>query len=84
MEQQNYDNHDYSTENLEEAEFAQLHSIHLNMNAVSAVRAEIEGMAQNPSLTHCEECGDEIPIARQLAVRGVTHCIFCKERQERK
>jgi phage/conjugal plasmid C-4 type zinc finger TraR family protein len=32
----------------------------------------------------CEECGDEIPEARRLAIPGVKLCVFCKEKQERK
>ena len=30
------------------------------------------------SLSHCEDCGDEIPIARQKAVVGVRLCISCQ------
>jgi phage/conjugal plasmid C-4 type zinc finger TraR family protein len=30
------------------------------------------------SLTHCEECGEEIPLARQRAVQGVRRCIQCQ------
>ncbi|MCC6902373.1 MAG: DksA/TraR family C4-type zinc finger protein [Polyangiaceae bacterium] len=30
------------------------------------------------SLTHCEDCGDEIPAARRQAVPGVRRCIPCQ------
>ena len=31
------------------------------------------------SLTHCEECGDPIPLARQKALPGVRLCIACQQ-----
>ena len=30
------------------------------------------------SRTHCAECGEEIPQARQRAIRGVTTCVDCQ------
>lgn len=35
------------------------------------------------SLEECEDCGDDIPEARRLAVQGVSTCIFCQEKRER-
>ena len=67
-------------ENLEEAEMGQLHAIHNNMNAISAVRAKI---GTGPGLTHCAECGDRIPKARRLAVPGVCLCVDCQEYAEK-
>lgn len=32
-----------------------------------------------PSLSHCEECGKPIPLARQKAVPGVRLCVACQE-----
>ena len=29
-------------------------------------------------LTHCEECGEEIPSARRRAVPGVRRCVQCQ------
>lgn len=78
-----FDDHDYSGDNMEEAEFGQLHAIHLNMNAVADVRRKLEQQAQQPSLTECDECGDEIPEGRRLAVPGVKYCVFCAEVHER-
>lgn len=75
---------DWSYNNEEEAEMGQLHAIHNNMNAVAAVRRQLEKQAAEPSLEECEECGDEIPVARRLAVPGCRLCVFCKERAERK
>ncbi|MFE1815600.1 TraR/DksA C4-type zinc finger protein [Metapseudomonas otitidis] len=34
------------------------------------------------SRTHCAECGEEIPQARQRAIRGVTLCVDCQELSE--
>jgi phage/conjugal plasmid C-4 type zinc finger TraR family protein len=36
-----------------------------------------------PSVTHCTECGDEIPEARRKAFTGVRHCVACQEAQDR-
>jgi len=34
--------------------------------------------AQGKSLSHCEDCGDTIPLARQRAIRGVRLCVACQ------
>jgi phage/conjugal plasmid C-4 type zinc finger TraR family protein len=73
---------DFVYNNEEEAEMGQLHAIHNNMNAVAAVRRELERQAQQPSAEECEECGDEIPLARRLAVPGCQLCVFCQEKLE--
>lgn len=31
------------------------------------------------SASECEECGDDIPAARQQALPGVTTCVFCAQ-----
>jgi phage/conjugal plasmid C-4 type zinc finger TraR family protein len=36
-------------------------------------------LPQGPGLTHCEECGVEIPQARRDAVPGVRLCVACQE-----
>lgn len=74
---------DWEYNNEEEAEMGQLHAIHNNLNHIAAVRRKVAEQAAKPSLEECEECGDEIPKARQLAVPGVTMCVFCQERSER-
>ena len=75
---------DFVYNNEEEAEMGQLHAIHNNMNAIANVRRELEKQAAMPSAEECEECGDEIPEARRLAVPGVQLCVFCQEKHERK
>lgn len=71
---------DFQYDNEEEAEMGQIHALHLNMNAIAAVR---RNMPTGPSLENCEECGEEIPEARRLAVRGCKMCIDCQQRSER-
>jgi len=39
-------------------------------------------LPQGPSLTHCAECGAEIPEARRAAVRGVRLCLSCQDVQD--
>jgi phage/conjugal plasmid C-4 type zinc finger TraR family protein len=74
------DINDFEYNNEEEAEMAQLQSIHMHLNAIEEVRRK---MPKGPSLEECEECGDPIPKERQLAVQGVTMCIYCQERSEK-
>jgi len=34
------------------------------------------------SLTHCQDCGDEIPEARRKFLPGVTRCVDCARKRE--
>ena len=36
-------------------------------------------LPKGESLTHCEECGVEIPEARRKAIAGVRLCIACQQ-----
>ncbi len=36
-------------------------------------------LRRGPGLSHCEECGEEIPSARREAVPGVRTCVPCQE-----
>ena len=74
---------DFVYNNEEEAEMGQLHAIHNNMNAIADVQRKLAKQAAQPSLTHCEECGDEIPHKRQQLIPGVRLCVYCQERAER-
>jgi phage/conjugal plasmid C-4 type zinc finger TraR family protein len=40
-------------------------------------------LPQGPSLTHCAECGNEIPQARREAIQGVRLCLSCQEARDR-
>jgi phage/conjugal plasmid C-4 type zinc finger TraR family protein len=68
-------------DNLEEADQAQLLSSTLSADAVAKIRASI---AKGPSLSHCDECGEEIPLARQKAIAGCRTCIDCQTLSERR
>lgn len=67
-------------ETSEEAEQAQMSVMLFNDRALEAIRAKIK---TGPSLSHCAECGEDIPEARQLAVKGCELCIYCQEASER-
>lgn len=47
-----------------------------------AIRRARSQLPQGPGLTHCEECGVEIPEARRKAVPGVRLCVDCQEAQD--
>lgn len=69
-----------SLEVLDEAEIAANHSIDIAWNAEQKIR---EKVYTGTSLSHCEECGDDIPLPRQLALPGVRTCVHCQEEMER-
>lgn len=74
----------FDPNNEEEAEIAQINALVMNDNAINKVRDALAKQALEPSLEECEECGEEIPEARRLAVPGCKMCIYCKEKAERK
>ena len=39
-------------------------------------------LPSGPGLSHCENCGAEIPEARRTAVAGVRLCVGCQESSE--
>jgi phage/conjugal plasmid C-4 type zinc finger TraR family protein len=74
---------DFVYNNEEEAEMAQLHSIHLHMNAIAGIRQKLSKQHQQVSQSECQDCGEDIPLARQQAVPGVQRCVFCQQAHER-
>ncbi|MCB9556874.1 MAG: DksA/TraR family C4-type zinc finger protein [Deltaproteobacteria bacterium] len=48
-------------------------------DAIAQVRQRI---AKGAGLTHCEDCGEEIPLARRKAVAGVRRCIPCQQEHD--
>jgi phage/conjugal plasmid C-4 type zinc finger TraR family protein len=48
-------------------------------DAVSRAQSRLP---KGPSLSHCAECGTEIPEARRQAVPGVRLCIRCQEAED--
>ncbi|HEU4616732.1 MAG TPA: DksA/TraR family C4-type zinc finger protein [Gammaproteobacteria bacterium] len=49
-------------------------------DAVRRVRSRLPG---GESLTHCEDCGDEIPAARRQALPGVRLCVGCQSERDK-
>jgi len=49
-------------------------------DAVSLAQSRLP---QGPGLTHCAECGNEIPQARRDAVRSVRLCLSCQDARDR-
>ena len=44
-----------------------------------AVEQARRRLPQGESLTHCDECGMEIPEARRVAMPGVRFCVPCQQ-----
>ncbi len=42
------------------------------------VKRARSSIPKGDSLTHCEECGNEIPKARRNAIPGVRLCVSCQ------
>jgi RNA polymerase-binding transcription factor DksA len=61
--------------NIDESEMGQLHALHLNDNAIAAVR---NSMPTGESLEYCTDCCESIPLARRNAARGCIRCIYCQ------
>jgi phage/conjugal plasmid C-4 type zinc finger TraR family protein len=49
-------------------------------DAVSLAQSRLP---QGPGLTHCAECGSEIPQARREAIRSVRLCLSCQDARDR-
>ncbi len=49
----------------------------------SAVQLARSRLPEGESLTHCEECGAEIPEARRKAMPGVRYCVRCQSEVEK-
>ena len=54
----------------------------IDASVADAVAHARSRLAQGPSSTHCEECGDAIPDARRAAVPGVRLCVPCQEAED--
>ena len=55
----------------------------IDASVEDAVELARSRLPKGQSLTHCEECGAEIPEARRRAVTGVRLCIACQEEIDR-
>jgi phage/conjugal plasmid C-4 type zinc finger TraR family protein len=79
----NKENTQLDVSSSEEAEQAQAQAMIRDAQALDAVRQRLAQQRSRPSLEHCEQCGEDIPLARRQAVRGVTMCIHCQTLAER-
>jgi phage/conjugal plasmid C-4 type zinc finger TraR family protein len=43
----------------------------------------VSRLPQGQSLTHCADCGNQIPEARRNAIPGVRLCLSCQEAEDR-
>ncbi|MDJ0765063.1 MAG: DksA/TraR family C4-type zinc finger protein [Myxococcota bacterium] len=50
----------------------------IDANVDDAVARARSRLSAGKSLTHCEECDEEIPEARRQAMPGVSRCIACQ------
>lgn len=50
-------------------------------DAIQRARARL---SSGPGLTHCAECGEEIPEPRRQAVPGVRLCVACQDEADRR
>jgi phage/conjugal plasmid C-4 type zinc finger TraR family protein len=55
----------------------------IDASVEDAVNKARSSLGKGDSLTHCEECGREIPEARRAAVPGVRLCIQCQTELEK-
>jgi phage/conjugal plasmid C-4 type zinc finger TraR family protein len=69
--------------NSEEGEQAQAIVLIRDAQALDAVRQKLAKQRSQPSYSHCDACGEDIPEARRIAVPGVTMCIYCQAKSER-
>ena len=56
----------------------------IDASVEDAVERARQQLPRGESLSHCEECGEEIPEARRQAVAGVRLCISCQQALDEK
>lgn len=56
----------------------------LELQQREAALAALPVMPRRPSYSHCQECGDEIPQARQRAALGCHRCLACQTEHEKR
>jgi phage/conjugal plasmid C-4 type zinc finger TraR family protein len=49
-------------------------------DAVARARRDL---LAGPSVSHCQDCGAEIPEGRRQALPGARHCVPCQEARDR-
>jgi len=51
----------------------------IDASVEDAVELARSRLPTGESLTHCEECGADIPAARRKAIAGVRLCVACQQ-----
>jgi phage/conjugal plasmid C-4 type zinc finger TraR family protein len=51
----------------------------IDASVEDAVELARSRLPTGESLTHCEECGNDIPAARRQAIKGVRLCVSCQQ-----
>lgn len=54
----------------------------IDATVLDAVARARSALSAGPGLTHCVECGADIPEGRRQAVPGVRHCLACQEARD--
>lgn len=49
-----------------------------------AVQRARQALGQGESERYCLECGEEIPLARRQALKGVRYCLACQTELDKK
>jgi phage/conjugal plasmid C-4 type zinc finger TraR family protein len=65
---------------MDEIDMAQSHWDLLLAAKINSLR--LKAATADEAATDCEECGEEIPLARRKAVPGCTFCVKCQARME--
>lgn len=52
----------------------------IDASVEDAILQARQKLPQGESLTHCEECDEPIPLARQQAIIGVRFCVICQSK----
>lgn len=55
----------------------------IDASVEDAVARARRALPKGESITHCEDCGEEIPKARREAVPGVRRCVACQAEADR-
>ncbi len=56
----------------------------IDASVTDAVERARNNLPTGRSLSHCEECGAEIPAARREAIPGVRLCVPCQSAHDKK
>ena len=54
----------------------------IDASVKDAIKLAKSRLPKGKSLTHCEECGGNIPEARRKAIPGVRLCVSCQSEQD--